>query len=309
MGLGVLERSRRRGSRGARWHSPGSPSRCCRCRRRFASFVPHRPTCTINKWRWDGDSPRVCPSGRVCSWGMPGAIPYVARRGAIDALGLGGFARMPFVRAAVEGEAATVELLEHLAPSERPEMLALYPNWFAATTAAFGHEVDRVTIDGNVICGGPTKVIVRGRLERARRARRRRPVGRGARRHRPGAACGDRHARYRRRVQTNVPTTTSPLPPTAAGRCSRFTRPTRALGCSMADASFPMGSTNGFACGPTARRRSSPCAARRAASFASFYAAAARKSNSRPPQRPMRAGPLADVRRPSRPRNQRRRRG
>ena len=37
--------------------------------------------------------------------------------------------------------------------------LALYPNWFPVITSRFGHEIDRVTIDHNVICGGPTKII------------------------------------------------------------------------------------------------------------------------------------------------------
>jgi hypothetical protein len=76
-------------------------------------------------------------------------------------LGLGGYGRLPFARAAVHGEAAIVELLEHIPDSERPSFLALYPNWFGAITRDFGHEIDRVTIDHNVICGGPTKAIYR----------------------------------------------------------------------------------------------------------------------------------------------------
>jgi hypothetical protein len=91
--------------------------------------------------------------------GDAGAIPYVAQRHAVDALGLGGYKRLPFVRAAVLGEAATVELLERLSPGERPAFLALYPNWFSGITRAFGHEIARVTLEHNVICGGPTKVI------------------------------------------------------------------------------------------------------------------------------------------------------
>src|SRR5262249_55509259 len=38
---------------------------------------------------------------------------------------------------------------------------ALYPNWFGALTSRFGVEIDRVTIQGNVICGSPTKAIYR----------------------------------------------------------------------------------------------------------------------------------------------------
>lgn len=93
--------------------------------------------------------------------GDAGAIPYVSHRAAIDALGLGGYRRLPFARAAVHGEPATIELLERLAPEERPTHLALYPNWFRLTTARFGVEIDRVTLAKNVICGGPTKALYR----------------------------------------------------------------------------------------------------------------------------------------------------
>ena len=88
-----------------------------------------------------------------------GAIPYFADRGAIDALGLGGFHGLPFTRAALSGEASTVELIQRMTPAERPTLLALYPNWFPGITGNFAREVDRVTIEHNVICGGPTKLI------------------------------------------------------------------------------------------------------------------------------------------------------
>ncbi len=101
----------------------------------------------------------LLPAGGRVLVGDAGAIPYVSDRGAIDALGLGGYRRMPFVEAATHGEAAMLELIERLDPSERPAILALYPNWFPRTTALFGTEVDRVTLAHNVICGGPTKGI------------------------------------------------------------------------------------------------------------------------------------------------------
>jgi hypothetical protein len=88
-----------------------------------------------------------------------GAIPYVSGLHAIDALGLGGYGRLPFVRASVHGEAATLELIERLPESQRPTVLALYPNWFPNTTRQFGHLVEKVTITDNVICGGVTKGI------------------------------------------------------------------------------------------------------------------------------------------------------
>lgn len=101
------------------------------------------------------------PDDAVVLLGDAGAIPYVSGRAAIDALGLGGYRGMPFARAATHGEAATIELIERLAPAERPTHLALYPNWFDAITSRFGVEIDRVTIDNNVICGSPTKAIYR----------------------------------------------------------------------------------------------------------------------------------------------------
>jgi hypothetical protein len=99
------------------------------------------------------------PPGARVLVGDAGAIPYFSGRGAIDALGLGGFKGLPFARAAVNGEASTVELIERLDPGDRPAYLALYPNWFSAITGTFGHEIDRVTITDNVICGGTTKGI------------------------------------------------------------------------------------------------------------------------------------------------------
>ncbi len=102
---------------------------------------------------------RDAPASAVVLVGDAGAIPYVSQRHAIDALGLGGFHAVPFARAATHGEAATVELLQRLPPAQRPTLLALYPNWFGAITSRFGHEIGRVTIDDNVICGGTTKGI------------------------------------------------------------------------------------------------------------------------------------------------------
>jgi hypothetical protein len=101
------------------------------------------------------------PANAKILLGDAGAIPYVSGRAAIDALGLGGYGGLPFARAAVHGEAATVELIERLPPSERPTHFALYPNWFSSLTSRFGVEIDRVTIENNVICGGPTKAIYR----------------------------------------------------------------------------------------------------------------------------------------------------
>ncbi len=100
----------------------------------------------------------TAPSARILV-GDAGAIPYVSNRAALDALGLGGYRALPFARAAVNGEASVLELLERLAPAERPTHLALYPNWFSSISSRFGREIARVTIEDNVICGGPTKVL------------------------------------------------------------------------------------------------------------------------------------------------------
>jgi len=93
--------------------------------------------------------------------GDAGAIPFVSERRALDALGLGGYGRMPFARAAVNGEAATVELIERLAPDARPRYLALHPNWFGLITSKLGVELARVSLSDNLICAGPTMVIYR----------------------------------------------------------------------------------------------------------------------------------------------------
>jgi hypothetical protein len=102
---------------------------------------------------------RDAPRDAIVLVGDAGAIPYASCLHAIDALGLGGYGALPFVRAAVHGEAATLELIERLPTGERPTILALYPNWFPGITGRFGHERERVTITDNVICGGVTKGI------------------------------------------------------------------------------------------------------------------------------------------------------
>jgi len=92
--------------------------------------------------------------------GDAGAIPYVGGDRAIDAMGLGGFHRMPFTRAALNGEASTLELIQRMPAKERPTLMALYPNWFPVTTSYFATGLqERVTIENNVICGGPTKLV------------------------------------------------------------------------------------------------------------------------------------------------------
>lgn len=101
----------------------------------------------------------ILPRDAIVLVGDAGAIPFFSKRTCVDALGLGGYRRYPFVQAAVHGEAATLELLERIPEGERPTHFALYPNWFPTITGTFGRKVREITIEDNVICGGPTKVL------------------------------------------------------------------------------------------------------------------------------------------------------
>lgn len=101
----------------------------------------------------------ILPKDAIVLVGDAGAIPFFSKRTSVDALGLGGYHRYPFVQAAVHGEAATLELLERIPQRERPTHFALYPNWFPTLTGTFGRKLREITIEDNVICGGPTKVL------------------------------------------------------------------------------------------------------------------------------------------------------
>ena len=82
-----------------------------------------------------------------------GAIPYLSEVPALDGLGLGGYHGLPFARASVHGPPAVVELVERLPADARPDVLAIYPAWWPGLPELFGRAVERVHIDGNVICG------------------------------------------------------------------------------------------------------------------------------------------------------------
>jgi hypothetical protein len=90
-----------------------------------------------------------------------GAIPYLSEIPAVDGLGLGGFRALPFARASLHGEGAVIELIERIEPAERPDVMALYPEWWRYLVSTFGTREDGVRIVDNVICGGPEKVIYR----------------------------------------------------------------------------------------------------------------------------------------------------
>lgn len=92
--------------------------------------------------------------------GDAGAIPYLSGVPPIDGLGLGGFRRLPFARASVHGQPAVIELIERLPADERPDMMALYPDWFG-DIVEFGTAIDAVRIEDNIICAADEKVIYR----------------------------------------------------------------------------------------------------------------------------------------------------
>jgi hypothetical protein len=57
---------------------------------------------------------------------------------------------------------ATIELMERVPPSERPELLAIFPTWWGSFPTWFGPEVvRRFPVEGNVICGGYEHVVYR----------------------------------------------------------------------------------------------------------------------------------------------------
>jgi hypothetical protein len=91
--------------------------------------------------------------------GDAGAIPFFSGLPALDAIGLGGTHGLPFSRAVRLGVGATVELIEHLDPDDRPDVLAIYPTWWELLPVWFGRPLEEVRIQGNVICGAPNKVV------------------------------------------------------------------------------------------------------------------------------------------------------
>jgi hypothetical protein len=91
--------------------------------------------------------------------GDAGAIPYASNLPALDIIGLGGYEGLPFARASRWGVASAIELIEHIAPADRPDVMAIYPSWWGDFPLWFGRELGGVSVRGNVICGGLTKMI------------------------------------------------------------------------------------------------------------------------------------------------------
>ncbi|HEX4334796.1 MAG TPA: hypothetical protein VH062_02715 [Polyangiaceae bacterium] len=97
--------------------------------------------------------------------GDAGAIPYASDVPALDIVGLGGYPKLPFARASRWGVAAAIELIQRIPNAERPDLMAIYPGWWGDMPAWFGTPIDGVSVRGNVICGGLTKMIYRAHWE------------------------------------------------------------------------------------------------------------------------------------------------
>ncbi len=94
--------------------------------------------------------------------GDAGAILYESDRPGLDIIGLGGYHQLPFARAGVHGLPATLELIERIPESDRPDVLAIFPTWWGVLPAWFASDVmERFPVEGNVICGGYEHVVYR----------------------------------------------------------------------------------------------------------------------------------------------------
>lgn len=94
--------------------------------------------------------------------GDAGAILYESDRPGLDIIGLGGYRSLPFARAGVHGLPATLELIERIPDTEKPDVLAIFPTWFGVLPVWFASDVmRRFPVEGNVICGGYEHVVYR----------------------------------------------------------------------------------------------------------------------------------------------------
>lgn len=105
------------------------------------------------------------PRSRRVLVGDAGAIPYESDEPALDVIGLGGYRSLPFARAGRWGIGASLELVERIPPSDRPDVLAIYPGWWGEFPLWFGRPWGGVSVRGNVICGGLTKMIYEARWQ------------------------------------------------------------------------------------------------------------------------------------------------
>ncbi|MBL8744027.1 MAG: hypothetical protein JNK04_23130 [Myxococcales bacterium] len=113
--------------------------------------------------------------------GDAGAIIYGSDRPGLDLVGLGGYQKLPFARAHRHGLGASIELIERMEDEQRPDYMAIYPDWWGELPNVFGHYVAEVPVVGNVICAGPAKVIYRADWSSLEQQGRPRGLGEGER--------------------------------------------------------------------------------------------------------------------------------
>ena len=83
--------------------------------------------------------------------GDAGALLYASDLPGLDLIGLGGYHNLPFARAGIHGLGATLELIERVAPHDRPDVFAIYPSWWGDLPSWFGRRLFEVPVLGNVI--------------------------------------------------------------------------------------------------------------------------------------------------------------
>jgi hypothetical protein len=103
----------------------------------------------------------MTPPPKRVLMGDAGALLYASDLPGLDLIGLGGYHNLPFARAGTNGLGATLELIERVAPQDRPDVFAIYPSWWGDLPSWFGRRLFEVPVRGNVICGGSEKVIYR----------------------------------------------------------------------------------------------------------------------------------------------------
>lgn len=103
----------------------------------------------------------LTPRPRRVIVGDAGAIPFVSELPALDLVGLGGFRQLPFAKASRLGIGAALELIQRLPSRDLPDVMAIYPAWWAELPLWFGTELFQVPVRGNVVCGGLSKVVYR----------------------------------------------------------------------------------------------------------------------------------------------------
>lgn len=104
---------------------------------------------------------RLEPPPRRVLVGEAGAITYAADLPALHLTGLGGLGKLPFARASTHGIGASLELLERLAPDERPDYFALDLSSWGTFPSWLGSYVIGIPVQGSVTGESAETVIYR----------------------------------------------------------------------------------------------------------------------------------------------------